>query len=95
MNNPSYDQFLDVLATGDEAQTVAFLEAHLKELPEDLQEKIVFALFEDSVGKQLEEQEALASAQKEGLDILAKLQAAKKMYEEAQQAQALKESLGA
>lgn len=92
MKHP-YDQFLETLEQGDETAMITFLEAHLKELPEDLQEKIIFALFEDSVTKQLEQEEALATAQDEALDVLDKLYSAKKMYEEAQQVQTLKESL--
>jgi hypothetical protein len=93
--NKTYDQFLDILSEADEPKMLAFLETHLKELPEDLQEKVVFALFEDSVAKDIEQTEALASAQKEGLDILAKLQEAKKNYEEAQKIEAIKTGLGA
>lgn len=93
--NQIYDQFIDLLSEGDESKMLAFLETHIKELPEDLQEKVIFALFEDSVNKNVEEGEALAAAQKEGSEILKKLQEAKKNYEEAQQIEALKAGMGA
>jgi len=94
MHEP-YETFLKLLASGNEAETLNFLEQHLKELPEDLQEKIVFTLFEDATMKELAQQQALSEVQTEGLDILGKLQNAKKMYEEAEQMESLKNTLSA
>ena len=91
--NTTYDQFIDILSSGDEEAMIAFLETHMKELPEDLQEKITFALFEDAVVTQAEEDGLLVEAQKKGLDILKKLEQAKKTFEDDRAVQEIKEKL--
>lgn len=89
----TYNQFLELLTAGDQEKMMTFLEAHFKELPEDFQDKITFALFEHTINEQLAQEEVLDEARKEGADIMKKLEAAKKIFEDAQKIAELKADL--
>ena len=88
-----YEKLLAVVASGDEAAADAFLAEHLTEFPEDLQQKIMFAYFKESVEQEAGQLETIADAKKEGLELLKELEHIKKGYEEARKIQELKDSL--
>lgn len=79
----TYNQFIELLATGDQEKMMQFLETHFSELPEEFQDKITFALFESAVQKQSTQEQVLHEAQQEGSDVMTKLEEAKKSFEEA------------
>ena len=91
--NQRYDEFLDLVKNGTEEEVTEFLKAHLNEFPEDLQQKILFAYFEDEVNRQSDEFHALEDVKRSGLEVLKKLEAIKKEMEEAQKIHDLEESL--
>ena len=83
--NEIYEKFIEILSSEDTEQINKFLEEHFDELPQDLQEKIIFALFEDAAEKNLAGHEALLEFEQDGLETLKKLQQALASYQEAQQ----------
>lgn len=91
--NQRYDEFLDIVKNGTEEEATNFLKAHLNEFPEELQEKILFAYFEDEVNRQSDEFHALEEVKRTGLEVLKKLESIKKEMEEAQAIHTLEEDL--
>ena len=76
-----YEQFNEVLETGDESSIREFLRDHVEELPAELRDKIIFALFEDSVLHTAENIDILEKVGDKGMAILDKLQTLKSEYE--------------
>ena len=91
--NELYDAFLKVAATDDEAAMHAFLQDHMTEFPEKIQEEILFEYFQESVNEQAEQLDTVEHATIEGLKALKVFEKIKKGYEESQQIEALRASL--
>lgn len=91
--NEIYEKFIEILSSEDTEQINKFLEEHFDELPQDLQEKIIFALFEDAAEKKLAGHEALLEFEQDGLETLKKLQQVLTTYQEAQQIESLTSNL--
>ncbi len=89
----TYNQFLELLATGDQEKMMQFLETHFAELPQEFQDKIIFGLFENTASKQLVKEQVLHEAQQQGSDIMNKLESAKKDFEEVSKIADLKADL--
>lgn len=90
-----YQGFLESMETGDEANVMAYLEAHINEFPEDLKQKIIFAAFEDSVNQQHDDLIAVEEFKAEGLDLLTRMGKVKQQVEEAYKIAQLKDELAA
>ena len=85
-----YNEFLGVLASGDEIKAQDFLDENLHNLPQELQDKITLDLFEDAITQESAQIGALNEFKQEGLSLLKKLQKAKKDYEDVKKAEEIK-----
>ena len=88
-----YNEFLKILALNNDAKMEEFLEKNLLGLPQEFQDKITMALFEDAVHSQAAGEEALANFKKDGLDMLKKLKTAKKDFEDIKKAEEIKSQM--
>ncbi len=83
MNNPNieelYKKLTELAKAGDEKSARAFLTEHLKEFPAEVQEKIVFAFFQDALDKKVGIDEKISIIQKVGLDSINEIEAAEKV----------------
>ena len=77
-----YNQFMVYAEKGDEQGARNFLIDNLEKFPEDLQEKITFAFFEEAMQKEAQGDQAIAELQKQGLDAISQIDKAKKILED-------------
>jgi len=88
-----YAELMDLIEAGDEAKAREFLTDHLTEFPEEVQNKIAFAFFEEAVVNQAEEETAIRDFQKEGIETMTQLEKLKKGLENDQKVQDLRKDL--
>lgn len=88
-----YTELMNLIEAGDEAVAREFLTAHLTEFPEEVQNKIAFAFFEESVLNQVEEESAIREFQEEGIETMSQLKKLKKGLEDDQKIQDLRKDL--
>jgi hypothetical protein len=86
-------EFSEVVARGNEEDARKFLVDNLKKFPEDVQEKIVGAFFEEALSKKAEGLHTVADFQKEGLDAINDLEQGKRQLQDKQKLLDLKESI--
>src|SRR3989344_7479967 len=77
-----YNEFLVYVDKGDEAGARKFLIDNLQKFPEDMQEKLTFAFFEEALMKDTKGVKEVAEMQKQGLDALSQIDKAKKILED-------------
>lgn len=77
-----YAQFREILDTGTEDQTQKFLTDHMQEFPEDMQQVITLALFENGLNKAAESQKAVEDFKKEGIEIVDELEKGKRILDD-------------
>src|ERR1700722_1433199 len=69
------DAFMRIVETGDETAAKSFLTDHIKEFPEEIQQKIVAAFFFDALEKESDEIEKRAALQKEAMAVFSDIEA--------------------
>jgi hypothetical protein len=74
VQNDLYTEFLKVADRGDEQEAKDFLLANLKRFPQDDQDAIVAAFFDDALKTASGDARAVAEFQKEGLRAAEKLE---------------------
>lgn len=77
-----YNEFLTYVNKGDEAGARKFLIDNLQKFPEDVQDKLTFAFFEEALLKEAKGIKEIAEVQKQGLDALSQIGKAKKILED-------------
>ena len=85
--------FTDVVKHGDEAKAREFLVTHLKEFPQETQDAIIMAFFEEALEKKNEEDGLIADFQKKGIEKLNALGKIKEELEKHAKLAEIKESL--
>jgi hypothetical protein len=85
-----YNEFLELLNKGDEAAARKFVTDNIKNFPEEVQDKIIFAFFEDAVNKEAAGIQGVAEIQKEGMEAMSQIEKAKKILEDQVKAEELK-----
>ena len=75
-------KFSEVVARGNENEVREFLTSNLKEFPQDVQDKIVGAFFEEALSKKASDLRAVADIQKDGLNAISDLEEGKKKLED-------------
>ncbi|MEI7709239.1 MAG: hypothetical protein WCI76_00825 [bacterium] len=77
-----YNEFLDCVSKGDEALARKFLVDNIKRFPQEAQDSIIFAFFEEALDKETKDMGAITKIQKEGLDALAQIDKVQKILED-------------
>lgn len=77
-----YNEFMVYVDKGDEAGARKFLVDNIQKFPEEVQEKITFAFFEEALMNEAKSARGIAEAQKEGLDAMNQIDKAKKILED-------------
>jgi len=86
-------EFSEVVARGDEGAAREFLTNNLKKFPQDVQDKIITAFFEEALSKKSSDVRAVADFQKEGLGAINDLEKGKKKLEDKEKLLNLKDSI--
>jgi hypothetical protein len=86
-------EFSEVVARGNEEDARKFLVNNLKQFPQDVQDKLIIAFFEEALSKKASGLHAVADFQKEGLEAINDLEHGKRQLEEKQKLLDLKESI--
>jgi len=69
-----YSQFKEIIETGSEDQAEKFLAAHINEFPEDMQQGITLALFENGLKEVATNQATMQDFQQEGINAVHELE---------------------
>ena len=89
-----YNKLTEIFNTGNEDAAKDFLIEHIKEFPEDVQKKIMFAFFDAALDKKIESETQKAQIQKEGMDYLEKIDKVEKTIKDKQKVSKLRSFLG-
>ncbi|MGYP001560882174 len=77
-----YNEFLAYVNKGDEAGARKFLIDNLQKFPEEVQDKITFAFFEEALMDKTKGIKEIAEMQKQGLEAMSQIDKAKKVFED-------------
>ncbi len=77
-----HKEFMVYADKGDEAGARQFLIDNLQKFPEEVQEKITFAFFEEALMEETKDVKEIAEMQKEGLEAMSQIDKAKKILED-------------
>lgn len=77
-----YAQLRDIMNNSSEEEARVFLTDHINEMPEDLRQQIMLALFEDGMNEAAANQAAANEIKEEGAEIMADLQAGKRILDD-------------
>jgi hypothetical protein len=77
-----YNEFLTYVDKDDEAGARKFLIDNLTKFPEEVQEKLTFAFFEEALMNDVKTMQAVTEMQKEGLEAMSQIDKAKKVLED-------------
>lgn len=88
-----YNEFMGYANKGDEQGARDFLINNLQRFPEDIQDKLTFAFFEEALLDETKKIEAITEMQKEGLGALSQIDKAKKILEEKSKIESLRSDL--
>ncbi|MEI8174602.1 MAG: hypothetical protein WCG28_01480 [bacterium] len=88
-----YNQFMVFVEKDDEAGARKFLVDNLQKFPEEMQEKLTFAFFEEALMDKTKGMKEIAEMQKEGLEAMGKIDKAKKNLEDQIKIKNLKDKL--
>jgi len=77
-----YKEFLVYAEKDDEAGARKFLIDNLQKFPEEVQDKLTFAFFEDALMHDAKGIKEIADMQKEGLEAMSQIDKAKKILED-------------
>ncbi len=86
-------EFSEVVALGDEDAARKFLADNLKKFPQDVQDKIISAFFEEALSKKAADLHAVLDFQKEGIAAISDLEQGKRKLEDKQKLLDLKEGI--
>ncbi|MBU1178307.1 hypothetical protein KJ903_03740 [Patescibacteria group bacterium] len=91
-----YDEFCQVMQAGDEAKAKDFLVENYDKLPEKVQGEVALLLFEEGLGKLINDKDQkVAEFQERGLKVAQELENAKKQLEDKLKAMDVEESINA
>ncbi len=88
-----YDQFMGYVEKGDEQGAKDFLIENLKNFPEETQEKLTMAFFEEALTKETTGMAELGQMQKEGVEAMGQIAKAKKILEDKAKVEKLRSDL--
>ena len=88
-----YNEFLTYVDKNDEQGARNFLIDNLQKFPEDIQDKLTFAFFEEVITDEAKEIKNLAEMQKQGLDAMSQIDKAKKILEDKKKIESLRSDL--
>jgi hypothetical protein len=77
-----YNEFLVYADKNDEEGARNFLIENLQKFPEEVQDKLTFAFFEDALKSEGEGIKKIAELQTQGLEAISQIEKAKKILEE-------------
>jgi len=77
-----YNKFLVYVNKNDEQGARAFLIDNLQKFPEEIQDKLTFAFFEEALMDETKGIKDTAEMQKQGLDAMSQIDKAKKILED-------------
>lgn len=77
-----YNEFLTYADKNDEAGAKKFLTNNLQKFPEDVQDKIIFAFFEEALVADTKGMKEVAEMQKQGLEAMSQIDKARKILED-------------
>ena len=89
-----YNKLIELFEASDEKAAKSFLAQHVKEFPEDIQKKIVFALFEDALESKADTDARVAEIQQEGLDAIKSIEDKENTFKDKQKVSKLRSLLG-
>ncbi len=88
-----YNEFLGYVNKDDEAGARKFLIDNLQKFPEEVQEKLTFAFFEEALMSEAKGVKEIADMQKQGLEAIRQIDEAKKILEDQAKIKDLKAKL--
>lgn len=88
-----YDEFMVYVNKDDEQGARKFLVDNLKKFPEDIQDKLTFAFFEEAMMNETKGIKEVAQMQEQGLDAMSQIDKAKKILEEKKKIEDLRHNL--
>ncbi|MFA6077005.1 MAG: hypothetical protein WC735_02935 [Candidatus Paceibacterota bacterium] len=88
-----YNEFLGYVNKDDEAGARKFLVDNLQKFPEEVQEKLTFAFFEEALMSEVKGVKEIAEMQKQGLEAMSQIDKAKKILEDQAKIKDLKAKL--
>ena len=88
-----YNEFLVYVNKNDEQGARNFLIDNLQKFPEEIQNKLTFAFFEEALTDKTKDIKDIAEMQKQGMDAMSQIDKAKKIIEEKIKIEDLKSSL--
>ena len=88
-----YNGLQAILERGSEEEARAFIDAHANEFPEEVQQKIALALFEEALEESSAARALRNDLQKQGLDAVARLDSGQRSLEDQMKIKELKEKL--
>ena len=77
-----YNEFLVYVDKGDEVGARAFLIDNLQKFPEEVQDKLTFAFFEEALMGETKEIKEIGEIQKQGLNAISQINKAKKILQD-------------
>jgi len=88
-----YDEFMVYVDKNDEEGAKKFLLDNFQKFPEDVQDKLTFAFFEEAVKDEAEKIKSVGEMQKQGLEAMSQIEKAKKALEDKKKEEDLKANL--
>jgi len=88
-----YNEFMVFVEKGDEAGARKFLIDNLQKFPEEVQEKLTFAFFEEAMTNEAQGIKDVAQIQEQGLEAISQIEKAKKILEEKKKIEDLRQNL--
>ena len=88
-----YNEFMVYVDKNDEQGARKFLIDNLQKFPEEVQDKITFAFFEEALKDEAKNIKNIAEMQKQGLDAMSQIDKAKKILEEKKKIEDLRSNL--
>ena len=77
-----YNEFLAYADKGDESGARKFLVDNLTKFPQEVQDKLIFAFFEEALMDETKGMKEIAEIQKQGLAAMSQIDKAKKILED-------------
>ncbi len=88
-----YNEFMAYVEKGDEQGARSFLIDNLQKFPEEIQDKLTFAFFEEALLDETKGIKDVAEIQKQGLEALSQIEKARKILEDKKKIEDLRNSL--
>jgi len=88
-----YKEFMVFVEKNDEEGARKFLIDNLQKFPEDVQDKLTFAFFEEALMKEAEGKKEIAEMQKQGLEAISQIEKAKKILKDKEKEEDLRSNL--